>query len=67
MDVTEAGMDTLVRLLHLKNALSLMDVTEAGMDTLVRLLQSANAPSPMVTTRSFLIVSGMGSRVAEPV
>jgi hypothetical protein len=40
MDVTESGMETLVRLVQPANAEFPMDVTELGMVTLFRLLLS---------------------------
>jgi hypothetical protein len=50
MDVTELGIETLVRLVQPENAPAAISVTELGMVTLVRLVQPENAPSPISVT-----------------
>jgi hypothetical protein len=52
MEITEAGMDTLLRLPHPENAPASMEVTEVGMATLLRLKHIENALSPMDITES---------------
>ena len=63
MEVTEEGMETLVRLEQNSNAFSPMEVTEGGMVTVVRPSQFQNAFFPMEVTEyvlpSYSIVSGI--------
>jgi len=63
--VTRSPIATLVRLLHLKNALASMLVTLPGMVMLVRSLQCENAPHPMLVTGISSIESGITTSPPE--